>query len=48
MDYQVVIVTGSGRGAIPAIWVTVEGSLCSTPPIMLKPNTPLFKFDVSF
>ncbi|CCD64625.1 Lateral Signaling Target [Caenorhabditis elegans] len=45
MDYQVVIVTGSGRGAIPAIWVTVEGSLCSTPPIMLKPNTPLFKFD---
>lgn len=45
MDYQVVIVTGSGRGSIPAIWVTVEGSLSSTPPIMLKPNTPLFKFD---
>ena len=45
MDYQVVIVTGSWRGTLPAIWITVEGNLCSTPVIKLPPNTPLFKFD---
>ncbi|CAI5442476.1 unnamed protein product [Caenorhabditis angaria] len=45
MDYQVVIVTGSWRGTLPAIWVTIEGTLCSSPQISLKPNTPLFKFD---
>ncbi|CAD6199179.1 unnamed protein product [Caenorhabditis auriculariae] len=45
MDYQVVIVTGMWRGTLPAIWVMVEGTLCCSPPINLKPNTPLFKFD---
>ncbi|CAB3405241.1 unnamed protein product [Caenorhabditis bovis] len=45
MDYQVVIVTGTWRGTLPAIWVTVEGTLCRSPQINLKSNTPLFKFD---
>ncbi|EYC06782.1 hypothetical protein Y032_0074g890 [Ancylostoma ceylanicum] len=45
MDYQVVIVTGGWRGSLPAVWVTVGGSLCSSPQINLPANTPLFKFD---
>ncbi|VDM60152.1 unnamed protein product [Angiostrongylus costaricensis] len=46
MDYQVVIVTGNWRGSLPPVWVTVGGSLCSSPQINLPANTPLFKFDV--
>ncbi|KAJ1365008.1 hypothetical protein KIN20_025212 [Parelaphostrongylus tenuis] len=45
MDYQVVIVTGNWRGSLPPVWVTVGGSLCSSPQINLPANTPLFKFD---
>ncbi|CAJ0587077.1 unnamed protein product, partial [Mesorhabditis spiculigera] len=45
MDYQVVVVTGSWRGALPAVWMCIEGSLATTPTIRLPEGTPLFKFD---
>ncbi|CAJ0950722.1 unnamed protein product, partial [Mesorhabditis belari] len=45
MDYQVVVVTGTWRGALPAVWMCIEGSLATTPMIRLPEGTPLFKFD---